>query len=175
MELKPKLNFAAILLTSLVFFWTFVAAVFDAGCLFEYFPRVLLGAVAIASVLAFLPFWPKAALGSAIFLTLWLTVLFPIRWNILKSFYIDSHSLHAGMSMEEVRRVMHPYLEVGSNYAPSGDMPAGIFSAYMGGVSESDDEHESRILFIPSEEYAADWCVVYPKDGVVSEVTIHPD
>jgi hypothetical protein len=120
---------------------------------------------------------PKAAVAFSLFVVVWLTVLYPIRWDHLKSFYIDAHSLRAGMSMEEVRQVMSPYVEVGRNYNPSDStIPQGIFGAtMMGAPTESRSEHDSRVLFIPSEEYAADWCVVYPKGGVVESVTIHPD
>jgi hypothetical protein len=166
---------SAIALAAVVVFWTAVAAFFDADCLFEYLPRIGFGVVAITTVLVFAAWWPKAAAGSAIFLALWLAVLSPIRWNHLKSFYIDSHSLRKGMSMHEVRQVMSPYLEVGRNYTPSGDIPPGIFGATMLGVDETQNEHESRVLFIPSEAFSADWCVVYPEDGIVKSVAIHPD
>jgi hypothetical protein len=163
------------MLALVVAFWTLVAVVFDQQCLFEYLPRLIFGAVAIATVLVFASWWPKAAAASAIFLGLWLAALYPIRWNHLKSFYIDSHSLRKGMPMDEVRQVMSPYLEVGRNYTPPGNIPPGIFGATMGGVPESQDEHESRVLFIPSEADCADWCVVYPENGVVKRVTIDPD
>jgi hypothetical protein len=158
-----------------VVFWTALAAIFDAGCLFEYLPRMLFGAVALGTVLVFAAFRPKSAVTSAVFLGIWLVALYPIRWNHLKSFYTDSHSLCRGMHMDEVRQIMAPYLEVDRNFTPSGEVSAGIFGATMLGVSESQQEHESRILFIPSEEYSADWCVVYPENGIVNSVTIHPD
>jgi hypothetical protein len=166
---------SATTLALVVFFWTAVAALFDADCLFEYLPRLGFGAVAIGTVLVFASWRPKAAAASAIFLGLWLAVLYPIRWNHLKSFYIDSHSLREGMPMDEVRQVMSSYLEVGRNYTPSGNIPPGIFGATMLGVPESKDEHDSRVLFIPSEADCADWCVVYPEGGVVKSVAIHPD
>ena len=166
---------SAIGLASVVIFWTALAAIFDAGCLFEYLPRMLFGAVALGTVLLFAACRPKAAVASAVFLGIWVVALYPIRWNQLKSFYIDSHSLCKGMPMGEVRRIMSPYLEVGSNFTPSGDIPAGVFRATMLGVSEGQQERESRILFIPSEEFSADWCVVYPENGIVKTVTIHPD
>jgi hypothetical protein len=174
-KVKTTRLVSAISLAALVIFWTAVAAIFDAGCLFEYLPRMLFGAVALGTVLLFAACRPKAAIAATIFLGIWLVVLYPIRWNHLKSFYIDSHSLCKGMRMDEVRRIMSPYLEVGHNFTPSGEIPAGIFGATMLGASESQQEHESRILFIPSEEYAADWCVVYPDNGIVNSVTIHPD
>jgi hypothetical protein len=163
------------LLIFVVVFWTLVALLFDQQCFFEYLPRIVFGAFAIATVLIFAWAWPKAAVGSAIFLAIWLAALYPIRWNLLKSFYIDSHSLREGMGVEEVRRVMSPYVEVGRDYIPSGDIPPGIFGASMLGVSENKSEYESRILFIPSEDFAADWCVVYPENGIVKRVSIHPD
>jgi hypothetical protein len=162
-------------LVLVVSFWTMIAFVFDEQCVFEYLPRMVLGAVASATVLIFAWVWPKAAVGLAIFLAIWLAALSPIRGNHLKSFFIDSHSLREGMTVEEVRRVMSPYVEVGRKNVLSEDTPPGIFGATMLGVSENEAEHESRILFIPSEDFAADWCVVYPRDGVVTKVTIHPD
>jgi hypothetical protein len=178
-NLKLQMRKGAVTATTtlalVVVFWMAVAALFDAGCLFEYLPRLGFGVVAIGTVLILASWRPKAAAASAIFLGLWLAVLYPIRWNNLKSFYIDSHSLRKGMSMDEVRRVMSQYLEVRRNYTPSGDIPSGIFGATMLGVSESQDEHDSRVLFIPSEAECADWCVVYPEGGVVKSVAIHPD
>lgn len=173
--MKTKSIVSATLLALLVVFWTTVAALFDAVCGFEYLPRLAFGVVAIATVLVFAWWWPKAAVGSAVFLGLWLVALSPVRWNHLKSFYIDSHSLRQGMPMEEVRRIMSPYIEVGRNDTPSPDIPPGIFGATMVGASESEQEHEARVLFIPSEVDYADWCVVYPEMGVVKRITIDPD
>jgi hypothetical protein len=173
--MKPNLPASIVGLALVVAFWTAVSVFFDAGCVFVYIPRLLFGAVAVGTILIF-AFWrPKLAVVSALFLGMLLAVLSPIRWNDLKSFYIDSYSLREGMRMDEVRKTMSPYLEVGRNFTPSGEMPAGIFGATMLGVSESQQEHESRVLFIPSEEFAADWCVVYPENGIVNRVTIHPD
>ncbi|MEM9659027.1 MAG: hypothetical protein AAF961_11760, partial [Planctomycetota bacterium] len=158
---------SATCLTALVVFWAALAAIFDADCLFEYLPRVLFGVVAAATLLVFAAWQPRAAVASAIFICAWLLVLSPIRWNHLKAFYIDSHSLQEGMRMDGVRRIMASYVEVGNEFSPQGEVPLGIFRATMAGVSESQQEHESRILFIPSEEYYADWCVVYPENGIV--------
>jgi hypothetical protein len=96
MNSRRKIRGSAIALELVVAFWTLTAVVFDEQCLFEYLPRLGFGAVAIGTVLVFASWWPKAAAASAIFLGFWLAALYPIRWNNLKSFYIDSHSLRRG-------------------------------------------------------------------------------
>jgi hypothetical protein len=152
-----------------------LATLFDAACGFEYIPR--LPAAIFLSVMV-LPFALKSRLAAFICsatIFVWILGLSPVRWDHLKSFYVDAHSLQPGMTLAEVRTRMSPYLEVGKSYIPGADVPAGIFGAHMLGAPETQAEHVSRILFIPSEEYMADWCVVYPKDGIVARVEIHPD
>jgi hypothetical protein len=42
-----------------------------------------------------------------------------VRWNYVKSFYVDARRLEPGMREEEVREIMAPYLEVGRTYQPT--------------------------------------------------------
>jgi hypothetical protein len=96
----------------------------------------------------------------------WVLFVLPrMRTSELKAFYVDAWSLKAGMTVDEVDAVM-------SQYTKNPSMP--FADAVMIGVNESGEEHASRILYI-HQDYLADWCVIYPKDGIVRRVEIHPD
>ena len=123
---------------------------------------------ACALVLPCVPgkYWP-IKIGLTGSLLVWLLVLPSVRWNPLKSFYIDCANIQRGMSLVAARQVMAPYVEV--------DSTTDVFSAYMPEVAETPAEHNTRILFIPTESDAADWCVVYPEEQRVKAVVISPD
>lgn len=100
-----------------------------------------------------------------LFVVCLLVVLPRTRSSELKGFYVDSRSLKPGMTMVQVDEIMAKY-----DKNPSSPLSG----AHMVGVPESETEHESRILYI-HRDYPANWCVVYPKDGFVQRVVIHPD
>lgn len=140
----------------------------DVNNLFVYLPRWLLYLGACALVLPFVPgkYW-QIKTGLTGILLVWLLILPSVRWNTLKSFYIDCSNIRHGMTLTEARQVMAPYVEV--------DRSTGVYSAYMPGVDETPTEHSTRILFIPTKADSADWCVIYPEEQQVKAVVISPD
>lgn len=93
-------------------------------------------------------------------LALWLVVLPFIRWNVVKSFYIDCNGITPGASVEEVKRMM-------SGYRLQRESPGN-----PGGSSALDAPH---LTFHPSVDRSSDWCVVYTVSGLVESVEILPD
>jgi hypothetical protein len=151
--------------------WTGSLAVLtwlDVNSFFLYLPRGLFYLGACALVFPFVPgkYWRvKICLAGA--LLAWLLLLPSMRWTSLKSFYIDCSIIKPGMTVDDARAVMTPYVEV--------DSTNDVYSAYMPGVAETPVEHNTRILFIPTEADSADWCVVYPEEQKVKAVVISPD
>jgi len=90
-------------------------------------------------------------------------------------FYRTCKSLTPGMTLDEARTAMAPFLEVGRTWHPPNKLPAGIMDATAMGVDETAAEHGSRILFIPDARNIADWCIVYPESGKVRRVDFSPD
>jgi hypothetical protein len=133
-----------------------------------YLPRWLLYLAACALVLLFVPgkHW-QIKLGLTGILLVWLLILPSLRWNTLKSFYIDCANIQRGMTLTEARKVMAPYVEA--------DNTTGVFSAYLPEAPETPAEHNTRILFIPTAAETAEWCVVYPEEEKVKAVVISPD
>ena len=140
----------------------------DVNNLFVYLPRWLIYLVACALLLPFAPgkYWLLKTALTGIWL-MWLLLLPSMRWNTLKSFYIDCANIQQGMTLSEARQRMAPYVET--------DAATGVFAADMPEVRETSAEHSTRILFIPTEVDQADWCVVYPEGQQVKAVVISPD
>lgn len=163
---RPMIVFALFLLG-----WTsslILLTGLDQDNLFVYLPRWLLYLGACALVLPFVPgkYW-QIKIGLTGILLVWLLVLPSVRWNMLKSFYIDCANIQRGMSLAEARKVMAPYVET--------DNTTGVYSAYMPEVPETPTEHSTRLLFIPTKADSAEWCVVYPEEQQVKTVVISPD
>ncbi|HSD83123.1 MAG TPA: hypothetical protein VLG46_04665, partial [Anaerolineae bacterium] len=119
---RPMIVFALFLLG-----WTsslILLTGLDQDNLFVYLPRWLLYLGACALVLPFVPgkYW-QIKIGLTGILLVWLLVLPSVRWNTLKSFYIDCANIQRGMSLAEARKVMAPYVET--------DNTTGVYSAYM--------------------------------------------
>ncbi len=140
----------------------------DVNNLFVYLPRWLIYLIVCALILPFAPgkYWPLKTVLLGIWL-MWLLLLPSMRWNTLKAFYIDCANIQQGMTLSEVRQRMTPYVEA--------DNATDFFSAYMAEAPETSAEHNTRILFIPTEVDQADWCVVYPRGQQVKAVVISPD
>lgn len=140
----------------------------DVNNLFVYLPRWLFYLGACALVLPFMPgkYW-QIKIGLTGILLVWLLVLPSVRWNTLKSFYIDCANIQRGMALAQARQMMAPYVEV--------ERPTDVYSAYLPGVMETSEEHSTRLVFIPTEADSADWCVVYPEEHHVKAVVSSPD
>jgi hypothetical protein len=115
------------------------------------------------------------ALLGILWIGVWLVIypFFPEYFGHYR-FYTTCKSLRPGMTLDEARTAMAPFLEVGRNWQPPG-LPAGLMTATAMGVDESAAEHNSRILFIPDARNFADWCIVYPENGKVVRVDFSPD
>ena len=157
---------------SAVFFLLLGAACYmlyglDKQMLFAYMPYWLVLVVCAAILMPLVPKGPWII--KAVFLTLfaiWLLAILPkSRSTELKGFYVDAWSLKRGMSVSQADEVMAKYIK-----NPSGPLSG----ASMAGINESEVEYDTRILYT-HKDYPADWCVVYPKDGIIQRVVIHPD
>jgi hypothetical protein len=139
----------------------------DLGSGFVYLPRSFMGAFA-AMLLLPLVYYSKLPHRAAAVVVLAALpyALAPVRWNLLKSFYVDCESLRAGMPLAEAFEAMSQY---------RGDIPYGMETAIMAGVPETTEERDSRIVVVPSDELAMDWCVLYPSGDRLARVEIHPD
>jgi hypothetical protein len=140
----------------------------DVNNIFLYLPRAALYVGVCVLLFPFVRgrYWRiKAGLTSV--LLAWLLILPFVRWNTLKSFYIDCAQLRPGMTLTAARQIMATYVEV--------ERPTGTYAAYMPGVAETPEEHNSRLIFIPEGTDSADWCVVYPEGEQIKAVVISPD
>ena len=139
----------------------------DNQMLFAYMPYWM---ALVACAVILIPLVPKGpwmvkTAALALFAVWLLAVLPQSRSSELKGFYVDAWSLKRGMSIAQVDEIMGKYLK----------NPAGPLSgAHMAGIAESTAEHDARILYT-HKDHPADWCVVYPQDGIVQRVVIHPD
>jgi hypothetical protein len=184
--MKKKLALAFLITLTLLLI--VVATLFDMGCGFVYLPRLPIAVMASLAVLPFAFASRRATLVCSAIIFAAILGISQVRWNHLKSFFIDADSLRAGMTLTDVRHRMSPYLEVDKSNPPmpppppeilaqfpEAFKPPGFYGAVVPGLQETNEEHESRILFIPDESHNADWCIVYSKDGIVERVEISPD
>ena len=150
---------SVVLLALVVFF-------LDRSVFFVYIPRWLF----VIPLLLLLPtrvnktYWARFVAVFALCILPF--VLAPVRWNLLKSFYLDCERLEVGMPFVDALDAMSIYE---SNHADWID------GARMWGISETDAEHQTRRVVIPSRAHSADWCVLYPEDGRLARVVAHPD
>lgn len=151
----------------------------DRDVIFVYLPRwLIVGVPSVALAAAIRP--PKLWIqrGAVVALAVWgLAVLPRIRWNELKAFYIDCTDVRPGMTLTEARSRMFRYVEAGRTGIQVGDgtLDHRLPGATVVGVAETDAEHATRILFIPSQQHGADWCLIYPDGDRVARVEIAPD
>ena len=139
----------------------------DRQMLFAYMP-FWVAFVACAAVLV--PFVPKgpwiAKTMSLALFAIWVLAILPkSRSSELKGFYVDAWSLKPGMSVAQAEEIMGRYVK---------NPASPLAGARMVGIAESAEEHAARILYT-HKDHPADWCVIYPKDGIVQRVVIHPD
>jgi hypothetical protein len=86
----------------------------DSTCFFElaYPLRWFIGAIYLGIAWPLLRSKPSRVIA-AISLLWMLAVLPQLRWNHAKSFYVDARRLARGMTMDEVRAIMDPHMELG--------------------------------------------------------------
>ena len=157
---------------SALFFLLLGAACFalyglDEQMLFAYMPYWLALMVCAAILVPLVPKGPWVIKTTALCLfAVWLLAILPkSRSSELKGFYVDAWSLQRGMSIAQADEIMAKYAK-----NPLGPLSG----AHMVGIVESKGEHDARILYT-HKDHPADWCVVYPQDGIVQRVVIHPD
>ena len=123
----------------------------DRAVMFIYFPYWLFAAF-FALLLGISYFIAPRPVRFVVFVLVvaWLLVLPSVRWNYLKSFYIDADRLQAGMTLTEAQTIMQPYVqqEIGS---------------------------ANGVMFIPSMRDAADQVTVYVEGETISRINISPD
>ena len=156
-----------------VLFWvsaTLLALVIiamDRAVLFVYLPR---WTFALPVVLFLFPsrvnstYWVRAA--TCVMLVVLPYALAPVRWNLLKSFYVDCDALKPGIAFADALARMSAY---------DGHPPEWMAGATMQGVQESPAERTDRVIIIPSALHSADWCILYPEEERLARVEIHPD
>jgi hypothetical protein len=139
----------------------------DREVLFVYLPRWFL---ALPIFLFMFPsrvnstYWARAAV--CVLLIALPFMLSPVRWNLLKSFYLDCLALDPGMEFSAALEKMNAYHQG----APSWGIGARVL-----GVEESATERDKRLVIIPSPDYDADWCMLYREDERLARVEISPD
>src|SRR5918999_280648 len=84
-------------------------------------------------------------------------------------FYKTCKSLKPGMTLDEARMAMAPFLEVGRAWQPPKKLPGELMASLME-VPEIAAEHRSRIFFIPDARNTSDRCIVSPKNGTIARV-----
>jgi len=133
--------------------FTAVLGVADRSVLFEYFPLWLVASVPLLVLAAEIQGKTAEYRGVAFLLVVvWLLVLPHIKWNDRKGFYMDCHSIDRGDSRESVYRTMSDYL-----------------------ATADEDESTDRVIFTPSRERSADWCVVEFQRDLVTRAYADPD
>ena len=139
----------------------------DGQMLFAYMPYWVALGICAAVLFPLVPHgpWVLKTVALTIF-AIWLLAILPrTKSSELKGFYVDAWSLRRGMGVAQADAIMSKYVK-----NPSGPLSG----AGMVGIDESAAERDARILYV-HKDHPADWCVVYPKDGIVQRVVIHPD
>lgn len=139
----------------------------DKQMLFAYVPYWLALGACAAVLVPLVPKGPWMVKTAALALfAVWLLAVLPqSRSSELKGFYVDAWSLKRGMNIAQVDEIMAKYVK-----NPTGPLSG----AHMVGIAETTAEHDARILYT-HKDHPADWCVVYPQDGIVQRVVMHPD
>ncbi len=139
----------------------------DFGLFFEAEPiRWLLAAVYLMFV-AGLVRWSGRGWILVLAACAWTVVVLPrVRWNDGKSFYLDAHRLRIGMTVEQVRELMAPHLELGGNYVRSED---------DWWVPTLEEYPPGTLVFFHSPRGWIDHGKVTTHDGVVTAIEIVKD
>ncbi len=140
---------------------TLLITAIDIWSPFLYVPYWLLAAVVAAPALGSLAFsFSRARAGLVVILLGWMLALPYLRWNNVKSFFIDCQRIEVGMSVPEAKALMSSYrLQIETN-----------------GKTRIEQRLERpHITFHPSLDRSADWCVVYKEEGRVVEVDAVPN
>jgi len=133
----------------------------DRHVAFVYMPRWI---PAIPVVLFLFPtrvdssYWLRAAV--VVGLALAPFALGPVRWNTLKSFYVDCATIEPGTALSEVQRRMQAYH---LQRSATGDSTA------------ANPLERPHLTYHPDEFHSADWCVVTTEGTQVAGVFIFPD
>jgi hypothetical protein len=128
---------------------------------FRYVPYswgALVASIGAAVVLRSLrPQWLSACCA-ALFLAV--LVLVPwVRWNHLKSFYLDCSLIETGARVDDARTRMRAYRL--QQISKEGSSQKGL--------------ERPHLTFHPDLDHSADWCVVYFEGERVTEVEALPD
>lgn len=87
-------------------------------------------------------------------------VLPSVRWNSVKSFYINCKSIRRNSPLSEVHEKMKPYY---------------LQRDHRSETSTGESFERAHLTYHPSIDHSADWCVVYTRAGRVLEVDVVPD
>ncbi len=139
----------------------------DRAVLFVYVPRWIL---AIPVLLFLFPsrvnstYWARAAACLALIALPY--ALAPVRWNHLKSFYRDCELLEVGTPISDALSSMSAY---------DARPPDAMARSITDGVEKVRMQGEGRLLFVPSPEHSADWCILHLAGGRIEAIEISPD
>jgi len=138
---------AATLLFLLCYFWLVVITALDSSVFYAVFPYRSFVMGALIVLLLFLPGknW-RLKLGLLLILVAWFSVLPRVSWHEETNFFINAGTLRKGMSAEQARSRMRPFLA-----ATSAD--------------------GTELLFQPAPD-SRERCVVKIKDGKVRDVQL---
>jgi hypothetical protein len=88
-------------------------------------------------------------------------------------FYTTCKRLSPGMTLDEARTAMAPFLEAGRTWWPPKKHYAGLLIPAIIAAEKAPDDHS--ILFIPDARNSNDWCIVYPENEKIVRVDFSPD
>jgi hypothetical protein len=138
---------AATLLFLLCYFWIVVITAIDSSRFYAAFPYRKFVSVALLVLVALVPgkSW-RLKFGLLMIIVAWFSILPRVSWHEESNFFINAGTIHKGMTAEQAREAMRPFLSITS---PDG----------------------SELLFQPAPN-SAERCVVKLKDGKIRHVQL---
>jgi hypothetical protein len=139
---------AATLLFLFCYFWVLVITVVDSSRFYATLPYRQFVTIALLVLVALLPGknW-RLKFGMLLIVVVWFSVLPRVSWHEESNFFINAGTIRKGMTIEEAREKMRPFLSVTS---PDG----------------------ARVTFQPAPN-STERCVVELRTGKVRAVQLH--
>lgn len=138
---------AATLLFLFCYFWVLAITAIDSSRFYATLPYRRFVTIALLVLVVLVPgkSW-RLKFGMFLMIIAWFSILPRVSWHGTTNFFINAGTLRKGMSAEEVRRTMRPFLSVTS-------------------------QDGTQVMFQPSPN-SPDHCVVQLQDGKVRTVKL---
>jgi hypothetical protein len=138
---------AATLLFLLFYFWVVVITAIDSARFYALFPyRYFVASVLLVLVMLLPGKGVRLKFGLLLIITVWFSLLPRVSWHDETNFFINAGTLHKGMTEEQARSKMKPFLSVTSM-------------------------DQSQVTFQPSPA-SHEQCIVKLKEGKVRQVQL---